>query len=172
MKIDLLLHQTADAYLWVNKLLESIPYKKWEVAPPILETHVLWQTGHLIVSFYYHSMLVIAGHQSEIMQTMPLRLYSQLFTQGSPSQAIDKVDPHQLYADLKTVQEKSLDIISKLKEDELEKVLEPTGYPHPVAKIKFEALDWNIKHTLWHCGQLGLLKRVVDQRYDFNLQAG
>ncbi|WP_216824389.1 hypothetical protein [Emticicia sp. TH156] len=38
------------------------------------------------------------------------------------------------------------------------------------SKTKFEALDWNIKHTLWHCRQIGLLKRVVDKRYDFGLR--
>jgi len=44
-----------------------------------------------------------------------------------------------------------------------------TETKHPIAKNNFEALDGNIKHTLWHCGQLGILKRVLNERFDFGL---
>ena len=37
-------------------------------------------------------------------------------------------------------------------------------------QILNEALEWNINHTMYHCGQIGVLKRVVDARYDFGLQ--
>ena len=80
---------------------------------------------------------------------MPLRLYGQLFTQAIPAESAGKVDLHQLFSYLTAMQQHSLDNIAKVNEEELEKDLEPTGYPHPVAKTKFEALDWNIKHTLW-----------------------
>lgn len=171
MKAQLLLQQTTDAYAWTKKLLYSIPYEKWETLPPVLETNVLWQAGHLLVSFYYHSILVISGHQPDILQTIPLRLYGQLFTQAAPVESINKVNPKQLFSDLTAMQEHSLNSIAKIAEEELEAALEPTGYPHPVAKTRFEALDWNINHTFWHCGQIGLIKRVVDQRYEFGLKA-
>jgi hypothetical protein len=56
-----------------------------------------------------------------------------------------------------------------LTESDLESELEKTDTPHPIAKNKYEALDWNIKHTMWHCGQLGILKRIIDKRFDFGL---
>jgi len=171
MKVQLLLQQTIDAYAWTNKILESIPYEKWETLPPVVETTILWQAGHLLVSFYYHSIMVIRGHQPNILQIIPLKLYGQLFTQAAPAESVGKVNPHQLFSHLIVMQEHSISIIAKINEEDLEADLESTGYPHPVAKTKLEALDWNIKHTLWHCGQIGLIKRVVDKRYEFGLQA-
>lgn len=170
MKAELLLQQTTDAYNWTNRLLETLPFEKWEISPLVLETNALWQAGHLLVSLYYHSILVIKGHQQTILQTMPLRFYSQLFTKAVPVAAIGEVNPNQLAQDLKMMQEHSLAIIEKLMEEELQADLEPSGFPHPIAKNKLEALDWNIKHTLWHCGQIALLKRVVDSRYEFDLK--
>lgn len=57
-----------------------------------------------------------------------------------------------------------------MKESDLEQPLEPFIIEHPVAKTKQEAIDWNIKHTMWHCGQIGLLKRFLVKRHDFGLK--
>lgn len=170
MKAKLLLQQTTEAYTWTNRLLATLPFEKWETLPPVLETNALWQAGHLLVSFYYHSILVIEGHQQTILQTMPLKFYGQLFTKAAPAAAVGQVNPYQLAEDLKKMQEHSLAVVESLNEEQLQADLEPTGFPHPIAKNKIEALDWNIKHTLWHCGQLALLKRVVDGRYEFDLK--
>ncbi len=61
-------------------------------------------------------------------------------------------------------------ILRKQTEDTYRWTLEPTPVAHPVAKTKFEAIDWNIKHTMYHCGQIGILRRIVDKRYDFGLR--
>ncbi|UEG51365.1 hypothetical protein LLH06_10310 [Mucilaginibacter daejeonensis] len=170
MRTELLLQQTTDAYTWTNRLLESLPIEKWEISPPVIGSNALWQAGHLLVSFYYHSILVIRGHQQTILQSIPLKLYGQLFTQDAPATAVGQVNPYQLAEDLKKMQEHSLTIIKTINEEELLTELEPTGFVHPVANNKLGALDWNIKHTLWHCGQLALIKRVIDARYQFDLQ--
>jgi hypothetical protein len=169
MKIELLLQQTTSAYQWTNDLLDSLPYSCWQTLPPVLETNALWQAGHLLVSFYFNSILVIRGHQSTILQTVPLKLYSQLFTQANPALAVNQVDPDQLFNHMRTMQKHSIEIIKSVKEDELYTDLLPTQIVHPVAKTKLEALDWNIKHTLWHCGQIALITRVVHKRHEFNL---
>ncbi|WP_248480271.1 hypothetical protein [Spirosoma liriopis] len=68
------------------------------------------------------------------------------------------------------MQQKSLAILASLQDWELDQPLELTPTAHPIATTKREAIDWNIKHTMYHCGQLGLIKRVVDQRHDFGLR--
>lgn len=95
-----------------------------------------------------------------------------MFTAGDPRMNVGNVDPSTLFEQLKLVQGRSLDVIAGLSEDQLEHALEPTKVPNPVATTKLEAIDWNIKHTMWHCGQIGLLKRVVDKRLDFGLRPG
>ncbi|WP_336518203.1 DinB family protein [Pollutibacter soli] len=167
---DILITQTLDTYQWTNTFLNSIPFEKWDITPGILETNVTWQAGHLIMSNYYHSIMVVAGHQMDVLKMVPLKEYNAFFTDGSPMVCVGKTKPEELLEYLKIVQEKSIHILENLSPDDLDHALEPTPIPHPIAKIKREALDWNIKHTMYHCGQIGLLKRVIHERYDFGLR--
>lgn len=169
-QVETLTKQTENAYEWVNKLIDPIPYNKWDITPNIIESNVSWQVGHLIISFYYHSIMTIVGHQPDVLEKIPLKEYSQLYKYNSlPKNAVEKSSPETLQKHIVFLQEKSIDIIKSLSQNDLESKLEPTQVPHPIAKNKFEALDWNIKHTMWHCGQLGILKRVVNERFDFGL---
>lgn len=84
---------------------------------------------------------------------------------------IDKTNPKQLKEDLKYMQGQYLRVINSLSQNELQQAVESTKIPHPVAKTKFEAIDWNIKHTMWHCGQIAVLKRIVDQPYNYGLKS-
>lgn len=168
-EVEILTRQTENAYYWTNKLIDSIPYEKWDNLPEIVETNVTWQAGHLIMS-YYHSVMVIAGHQMDIIQKVPLKAYDELFTNASPKDAVGKTNPKELQNQLNIMQQKSIAIIKSLTESDLESKLEPSPTPHPIAKTKLEALDWNIKHTMYHCGQVGILKRILDKRFDFGLR--
>lgn len=162
--------QTKDTYNWVNILIENIPFDKWDYIPDNLETNVTWQVGHLIMSFYYHTIMVITGHQIDIINEIPLQNYNLMFTKSKPENCVGKVPPPSLIIQLETVQRKSLEIIDLLSPNELQEKLEHTQTPHPIAKNKYEALNWNIKHTMWHCGQLGILKRIIHQSLDFGLR--
>lgn len=169
-KIKMLARQTADAYEWIDKLIDPVPHEKWDQTPEVLESNVTWQVGHLIVSIYYHSIMTIVGHQTDILQAIPMKKYSGLFTDAPPEYAMGKTDPKKLKNYLGMMREKSIEVITSLNEEDLDSNLEPARMPHPVAKNKFEALDWNIKHTMWHCGQIGILKRIVHERFDFGMK--
>lgn len=171
-QVTFLTKQTEDAYNWTNKLLNSIPHEKWDVLPNVIESTVNWQAGHLIMSFYYHTVMVIVGHLKDVFPVVPLQQYDKLFTNSDPKDSIGKINPQQLQHQLVFMQQRSLSVISSLTEEELNKPLVPSNTPHPIANTKLEAIDWNIKHTMYHCGQLGIIKRVIDQRYDFGLRKG
>jgi uncharacterized damage-inducible protein DinB len=169
-QIESFVKQTEVAYDWTNRLISSIPYEKWDDIPEVIESSVSWQVGHLIVSVYYHSIMVISGHQMDMLQKIPLKKYDELYTAALPKNAVGEVDLKDLQSQLEVMQKKSIDIIKSLSDEDLDRELEPTPIPHPIAKTKFDALDWNIKHTMWHCGQLGILKRIHGERYDFGLR--
>jgi len=169
-QIELLVKQTESAYDWAYKLIEPIPEEKWNIIPEVVESSVSWQVGHLVISYYYHTIMVTVGHQMDILQQIPIKDYSQLFHNTFAHQSVGKTKAKDLKKHLKLMEQKSISVIQSLSLDELEKPLVPTPMPHPIAKTKFEAIDWNIKHTMWHCGQLGILKRIVDERYDFGLR--
>ena len=169
-EVELLTRQTENTYEWTNKLIESIPFSKWDETPDVINTNVTWQVGHLIMSHYFHTVMVIVGHQRDLLEKIPMRQYDEIFTNGQPSGVSGNVNHAALLDQLKLMQTRSLGIIRSVAPENLDSILEPTRIPHPIAKTKFESLDWNIKHTMYHCGQIGILKRVVDVRYDFGLR--
>lgn len=167
---ELLSQQTLDAYSWTNRLFSSTPYESWEVIPEEIKSNLSWQCGHLILSIYYHSILVIHGHQPDILKQIPLKEYHPYFTQGEPQHCVGKFSAAILYKQLLLMQEYSIQTIRSVTDTALQAPLEASDIPHPIAATKFEAIDWNIKHTMWHCGQIAVLKRLVDQRFNFGLQ--
>lgn len=90
---QILTNQTVDVYKWTNKLIDSIPFYKWDILPDVIETTLTWQVGHLIVSHYFHAIWVIRGHQMDVLQLIPLKDYGELFTNKSPKASIGKFDP-------------------------------------------------------------------------------
>lgn len=169
-EVQLLTTQTENAYEWTNKLIREVPFEKRDTLPETLQTSISWQVGHLIVSHYFHSVMVIVGHRMDILKKIPLKDYDAFFTNGSPEHSIGKVRPALLLEHLELLQRTSADVVRSLTPEQLESKLEPTPAEHPIATIKREAIDWNIKHTMYHCGQIGILKRVVDHRHDFGLR--
>lgn len=167
---ELLSQQTLDAYSWANRLFSSISYEAWEVTPDEIESNLSWQCGHLILSIYYHSILVVHGHHPDVLKQIPLKEYQPFFTQGDPRHCVGKFSATTLYNQLLLMQKYSIQTICNVSDATLKETLKPSGMPHPIATTKFEAIDWNIKHTMWHCGQIAILKRLVDQRFDFGLK--
>ena len=138
--IELLKKQTEDAYQWTNKLIESVPGEKWDQTPETLETNVTWQVDHLIMSLYFQSIMVIKGHQKDIIQQVPLHEYNTLFTKANPINSIGKTIPVELLEKRKMVQKKSADIIESLTEDDLNTKLEPTETPHPTCQKQIRSV--------------------------------
>ena len=68
------------------------------------------------------------------------------------------------------IEVKSLSIISGMTEESLKEELFDLGFPHPVASTKWEAIDWNVKHYMYHCGQIGMLRRALGVPFDFRAQ--
>jgi len=170
---DFLVKQTVDTYEWTQQLANGIDKEKWDILPSTLETNITWQIGHLLMSNYYHSIIVINGHDSEVLEKVPLKEYNNLFsgkisTEVLPKNNVGNIDPEKLHQDLNLIQKKSIEQISQLKTDDFNAPLEQSKTPHPIAKSKGEALDWNIKHTMWHCGQIAMLQRVIiNKSFDF-----
>ncbi|BDD05266.1 DinB family protein [Aureibacter tunicatorum] len=169
MKNEFLLQQTQDSYNWLNKIIKDIPLNQWDETPKNIETNITWQIGHLIMSFNFHTIIVIKGQPMHLYQNFPVKLYSELFTNSPAKDCIGKTIPKELQQHLELVQNYSLETIKNLPEEELVNPLEPFVVKHPIAKTKQEAIDWNIKHTMWHCGQIGLLKRALGNQHNFGL---
>lgn len=168
---ELLVKQTQDAHIWTNKLIDSIPFEHWNDTPNTLASNISWQVGHLIISEYYHAILVVTGFDTEITQKLDLHELNRKF--GYDSVPIDQVgtsDTQILKEQLLFMQDKVVQNVTALTAKDLESYLEqPIKQKHPVATTKLEAVSWNIKHTMWHCGQITSIKRLIHGGYDFGL---
>ena len=169
-EIQLLYTQTEDTYRWVQHLIQNIPESQWNYTPDTVRTNLSWQIGHLIISYYYHSILVIDGHDKGVLSVVPIKEYAEWYTSNFSSEYSAKHQtPKQLLKSLAMVEKASLTMIQSLAPEALDANLEPSRQLHPVAKTKREALYWNIKHTFWHCGQIALWRRIVGVPVDFGL---
>ncbi|REE05609.1 DinB family protein [Marinoscillum furvescens] len=160
-QVEFLEKQTLDAYHWSKTLVSQIPEKYWEEEVPVIDSSISWQVGHLVTHTYLHAIITITGHQSHILEQVPIKTYDRLYKDNYSGTHPEK--PENLSNHLDQIQLESLGILRQLTTQDLLKPLEPTRTPHPVAKTKFESLDWNIKHTMWHCGQIATMARVLKQ---------
>ena len=169
--IEVLAQQTYDAHEWTNKLVDGIPFELWKKTPDTISSNISWQIGHLIISEHYHAILVTVGFKDAIMKTIPMREYGKLYSYDTtPAESVNAIEPGVLREQLTYMQEQVLETIRSFPEEDLEhKVEQPIKMKHPVAVTKFEAISWNIKHTMWHCGQIATLKRLLHGGYDFGL---
>ena len=170
-EIQILAKQTEIAFEWTNKLISSVPIEKWDLLAEGIESNISWQAGHQIISIYYHTIMTTVGHIPELIEKLDLRRYTELCGyETGPKDMVGKTDPMELTEHLQMMQVRSLNVIESLSVSDLWTPLKPTKVPHPVAKTKFEAVNWNIKHTMWHCGQIGTLKRILHYPHDFGLK--
>src|SRR5687768_6270023 len=109
-EVQILTSQTESVYDWTNKLIKTVPYEKWDNIPEIIQTSISWQVGHLIMSHYFHSIMVVVGHQMDIIKKIPIKDYDELFTKASPENSVGKIDPALLSEQLNMVQQKSISI--------------------------------------------------------------
>ncbi len=169
--IEVLVEQTKEAHVWTNKLIDSVPMKRWEDTPSNLDTNISWQVGHLVISEFYHAILVVTGFDAEITQKINLKSYTEQFGyESNPLQIVGSSNPKELKEHLLFMQHKVIVNIKSLSLLDLNKAVEePTKRKHPVAKTKFDAISWNIKHTMWHCGQIACIKRLIHGGFDFGL---
>jgi hypothetical protein len=168
--IQLLVQQTEKAYVWTHKLMDAVPSENWNIIAEGVGSNMSWQIGHHVISMYYHTMMTTVGHVPELIEKLNLQWYTKQcgYDTFAKDMAVEW-EADQLRHDLRYMQKQSLALITSLPEPDLWNPVLTTKVPHPVAKTKFEAIDWNIKHTMWHCGQMATIKRIVDQPYDFGL---
>ncbi|UTW60760.1 DinB family protein [bacterium SCSIO 12741] len=159
-RIEFIDEQITSARKWTKSLIKRIPDDQWYLTPDVIESNVAWQVGHLAVSQNFNGIIVVQGLNKRVFEQVPLKEYAQLYAMGSKP-ASEGPTPEELRKSLDFVDELARETLFSLKDEELDQPLMPSKFPHPFAQTKYEALTWNFKHEMWHCGQLALLKRVL-----------
>ncbi|MFT3680844.1 MAG: DinB family protein [Ferruginibacter sp.] len=162
--------QTADVYNWTNKLIENIAFEKWVITPAIVETNLAWQLGHLTLSQYYYTVVLVTGPRKDFAEDINLKKYSGLFANGHRIKELPpEITVQELITNWNAVQMLTNEILSSLQDIDLAAGVFNLPKPHPFVKTKEQAVSWNIKHTMWHCGQIATLRRVIDVPFSFGM---
>lgn len=165
---ELLINQTKDANNWTNKLMNDIDADKWFITPDVLDSNIAWQIGHLTLSQYYYTIVLLKGPNKEFAEKINLKKYSGLFANGTRRNEIaGELSVQELKDNWNLIFDTTIDVLNALNDVELNEEIVKMPKPHPFVRTKQESISWNIKHNMWHCGQIGTLKRVIDKPFQF-----
>ena len=169
--VNLLKNQTIDSHKWVDNIISEFPEDKWFETPEIIETNIAWQIGHLTLSLYYYNIVLIGSPQEDISNEINVKKYSEFFMSGEKRNEMkSEFTRETILKNWELLKEKAIEFISKLTDEDLDSEIFKLPKEHPFAKTKEDALSWNIKHTMWHCGQIATLKRIVDKPFDLTIK--
>lgn len=168
--IDLLKKQTLKSQNWINKITSELPLEKWFIHPEIIDSNFAWQIGHLTLSQYFYTIVLLDEPNYEIADKINIRKYSEFFFKGNKKREIEaNFNSNEILNNWKFIQEKSIELLTNLKEIELTNSIFELPTPHPFVKTKEESISWNIKHNMWHCGQISTLKRIIDKPFNLGM---
>ncbi|MDW7695710.1 DinB family protein [Flammeovirgaceae bacterium SG7u.111] len=162
-KKSLILEQSQQARNLTKLLVSDVPINLWTATPVGIDTNIMWQIGHMIISKNYHSISCIAGFQKEVLDIFPFQEYLTMFGNSSKPMELKGYDlsPSKMLRQLEEVRELAQSILLNLDEGQLDAPLASSGMAHPIAKTKKEALLWCSQHEMWHNGQIAMIKRAL-----------
>lgn len=164
---SLLAKQTIDTQEWVDKIIIDFPLEKWFEVPEAIGSSLAWQLGHIMVSQFYYTVVLIKGFDPAFAEKINLKKYSNLFAKGVNMGAVaQETTSEELLHNWRALQLLSVQTIKMLKEDELQADIVPHK-PHPFVRSKQDSIEWNSRHNMWHCGQIGVIRRMLGKPYDF-----
>ncbi len=161
---EFILEQMATVRSRSKALIGEVPQNLWLETPPVIESNIDWQVGHLIVSQYYNMVVVVTGRNPRFADIIPLKQYLINYALGSKPTTTNegKPSPEEHLRYLDATDEFCRAEFQNLPEEDLDNPLEPAKHEHPVAKTKYEAGNWCFQHEMWHCGQISLIKRTIN----------
>ena len=144
---------------YTNNLLSDVAEDDWFRMPTEGVTHLAWQLGHLAVAQYRLMMFQLRGEVPSDGELIVLA-YVTLFGRGS----VPVPDPAnyppltEIRATYDRVFAQAVEEVSRYSEQALNV---PPQTPHRLFTTKLGAVIWAPQHEFIHCGQIGLLKRLL-----------
>jgi len=165
MKISVIKEQIISTKEKTDKLLADISDELWMETPPVLNTNLNWQIGHVILANYLHGIASISGVNEDLRSKINVPDYVKFYgPKSNPAYFINE-KPNQ--KELLEIYEFTIFLIlenlHELTESELN---DNTEIPNPSVNTKYEALKWLSHHQSWHNGQIAILKRILSQRLE------
>ncbi|MED5401465.1 MAG: DinB family protein [Planctomycetota bacterium] len=144
-------------------LVDAVPESDWFRQPAEGVTHVAWQVGHMAMAQYRLALDLVRGVQPGDDELIGARV---LDTYGKDS--IPDPDPsanagvEEIRSAYDAVHLAVIREIGGMDDSILD---EPSSRPHPVFDTKGGALEWSAWHEMLHAGQIGLIRRLLGEKW-------
>jgi len=146
------------ARAYTHTMLEGLTDEEWFWAPDGLTTHIAWQVGHMAYAQYGLVLFRQRGRMREDSGLMSNK-FRKLFAKGSQPAPLEESLPlGDIRRSFEDIYRQSLKELPTFDEQALDDPLEPpyAGYP-----TKFGCLLMAGHHEMLHCGQIGLIRRLM-----------
>jgi hypothetical protein len=142
-------------------LIADIADEDWFYMPQGI-THVAWQVAHLAMAQYGLCLFRVRGRSTEDIHLMPSD-FRKKFSRGSTPIAdpAENPTPVQIRDVLNRVYEQSMKELSTYTDEQLNA---PVDEPHAVFATKLGAIFFCSSHEVLHCGQIGLIRRLIGKK--------
>ena len=162
MSLDLALKQIEFARSYTLSLLADIPPGEWFNMPPGCATHVAWQVGHLAMAEYGLCLFRQRG-RSEVDLALMTSSFRKAFSRGSIPEPDPAKNPSP--AEIRGVFDGvHAQVLLEAPNFTAESLAEPMDMPYAAYASKLGSLLFCSHHEMLHCGQLGLLRRLLGKQ--------
>ncbi len=162
MSLELAIKQLEFARSYTLSLLADIPPGEWFIMPPGCATHVAWQIGHLAMAEYGLCLYRLRG-RSEIDLTLMTGSFRKFFSRGSIPEPDPAKNPSP--AEIRGVFDHvHAQVLLEAPSFTAESLAEPVDMPYAAYATKLGSLLFCSHHEMLHCGQLGLLRRLLGKQ--------
>ncbi|MGI8980495.1 MAG: DinB family protein [Pirellulaceae bacterium] len=162
MPFNLALKQIEFARSYTLTMLADIVSDDWFVMPPGCSTHVAWQIGHLAMAEYGLCLFRLRG-RAEIDTTLMTSAFRKTFSRGTIPEPHPTKNPSP--AEIRNVFDRvHAQVLLELPTFTPEQLAEPVDMPYAAYATKLGSLLFCSHHEMLHCGQLGLLRRLLGKQ--------
>ena len=162
MPFNLAIKQIEFARSYTLSLLAEIAADEWFTMPPGCGTHVAWQVGHLAMAEYGLCLFRQRG-RAEIDTSLMTSTFRKAFSRGSVPEPDPAKNPSP--EEIRGVFDKvHAQVLLELPTFTPEQLAEPVDMPYAAYATKLGSLLFCSHHEMLHCGQLGLLRRLMGKQ--------
>lgn len=162
MPFNLAIKQIEFARSYTLSLLAEIADDEWFTMPPGCSTHVAWQVGHLAMAEYGLCLFRQRG-RSEVDLTLMTSSFRKSFSRGTIPEPDPAKNPSP--AEIRDVLDRvHAQVLLELPTFTPEQLAEPVDMPYAAYATRLGCLIFCSHHEMLHCGQLGLLRRLLGKQ--------
>lgn len=158
-RLEIAVRRIETAREYTETLLEGLTDEDWFWQPEGLTTHIAWQVGHLAMAQYGLTLFRQRGRQPIDLDLMSGRFRKQFARGSSPASSPElSPSPEEIRDVFARVHTQALQEIPTFDEASLDEQIDPpySGFP-----TKFGALLFAVDHEMLHCGQIGMIRRLM-----------